>query len=91
MRRGYEDAYRIAGVGPPEANGHGHHPIHNLTDLGNAERLVARHSHDLRYVHPWGKWLAWAGRRWAVDASGQVERLAVETVRAVSFRSAITG
>jgi P4 family phage/plasmid primase-like protien len=58
-------------------------PSFNLTDLGNAERLVARHGDDLRYVHPWGKWLVWDGKRWAVDAAGEVERRAVETVRSI--------
>jgi P4 family phage/plasmid primase-like protien len=58
-------------------------PSFNLTDLGNAERLVARHGADLRYCHPWGKWLAWDGIRWVVDASGEVERRVIETVRGI--------
>jgi putative DNA primase/helicase len=53
------------------------------TDLGNAERLVTRHGHDLRYCHIWGKWLVWDGRRWLVDASGEVVRRAKETVGAI--------
>jgi len=60
----------------------------NLTDLGNAKRLVTRHGDDLRYVHPWGKWLAWDGRRWAVDATGEVERRAVETVASIYAEAA---
>jgi putative DNA primase/helicase len=63
-------------------------PSFNLTDLGNAERLVARHGDDLRYCHPWGKWLAWDGRRWAVDATGEVERRAVETVASIYTEAA---
>jgi putative DNA primase/helicase len=63
-------------------------PAFNLTDLGNAERLVARHGDDLRYCHPWGKWLAWDGRRWAVDATGEVERRAVETVASIYTEAA---
>jgi putative DNA primase/helicase len=55
----------------------------NLTDLGNAERLVYRDGKDLLYVHPWHKWLAWDGKRWKVDDSGEVERMAVETVRSI--------
>jgi P4 family phage/plasmid primase-like protien len=53
------------------------------TDLGNAERLVARHGDDLLYVHKWKKWLVWDGKRWAIDTSGEVERRAVATVRAI--------
>ena len=54
-----------------------------LTDLGNAERLVDRHGADLRFVHLWNKWLAWDGKRWKIDACGEVERMAVETVRSI--------
>ena len=54
-----------------------------LTDTGNAERLVARHGHDLRYVHLWGKWLAWDGRCWAIDETGEIERRAKATVRTI--------
>jgi putative DNA primase/helicase len=53
------------------------------TDMGNAERLVARHGSKLRYCHPWGKWLVYDGRRWEVDATAEVERLAKETVRSI--------
>ncbi len=86
MTRGQEWARRMAGVGTeeaPSANGRAAWPVHNLTDLGNAERLVARHGDDLRYCHPWRKWLAWDGKRWSIDVSGEVERRAVETVRAI--------
>ena len=70
------------------ADGSHHQPDHDalsfhLTDLGNAERLVARHGDDLRYVHPWAKWLVWDGKRWKPDTTGEVERRARETVRAI--------
>lgn len=52
------------------------------TDAGNAERFVARHGKDLRYVHEWGVWLIWDGRRWAPDRIGQVMERAKETIRA---------
>jgi P4 family phage/plasmid primase-like protien len=55
----------------------------NRTDLGNAERLVARHGEDLRYCHPWRKALVWDGTRWAKDETGAVDRLAAETVRSI--------
>ena len=85
MRRGQDWARRMAGVTTeePSANGHAAWPVHNLTDLGNAERLVAAHGDDLRYVHPWRRWLWWNGQRWAVDVTGEVERRAVETVRSI--------
>ena len=61
------------------------------TDLGNAERMVHRHGADLRYCHPWRAWLVWDGRRWRVDASGEVERRAVETVRSIYAEAASAG
>ena len=57
-------------------------PYH-LTDMGNAERLIARHGADLHWCKPWGKWLTWDGRRWAVDDTEQVAQRAKETVRAI--------
>ncbi len=51
------------------------------TDYGNAQRLTARHGRNLRYIRPWRRWLAWDGRRWGHDQSGEVERRAKHTVR----------
>jgi len=52
-----------------------------LTDSGNAERFAAQHGGDVRYCHPWQKWLVWDGRRWNIDDTAAVERLAKATVR----------
>ena len=60
----------------------------NLTDLGNAQRLVARHGQDMRYCYPWSKWLVWDGVRWAKDESGEVDRRAKETVRNIYAEAA---
>lgn len=60
-----------------------------LTDMGNAQRLVAQFGHGLRYCHAWGKWLVWDGRRWKIDETGGVVRCAKETVRAI-FEEAAT-
>lgn len=54
-----------------------------LSDLGNAERLVARHGAGLRYCHNWGKWLVWDERRWVVDDTGAVRQMARQTVRSI--------
>jgi putative DNA primase/helicase len=52
------------------------------TDLGNAERLVARHGQDLRYTED-GRWLAWDGTRWLHDNTGEVTRRMKQTVRSI--------
>lgn len=54
------------------------------TDYGNAERLVARHGEDLRYVTAWKAWLVWDGSRWTRDTTEEVERRAKETARQIS-------
>jgi putative DNA primase/helicase len=56
-------------------------PAFNLTDLGNGQRLVARHGDDLRYCYPWGKWLIYDGQGWNEDLTGEIDRRAKETVR----------
>lgn len=53
------------------------------TDLGNAERFVARHGGGVRYLPAWRKWLLWDGKRWAIDETLGILRLAKDTVRAM--------
>jgi putative DNA primase/helicase len=53
------------------------------TDLGNAERLVAKFGPDIRYTGEAG-WLVWDGQRWAPDpGSSQTMKYAGLTVRAM--------
>jgi putative DNA primase/helicase len=67
------------------SNGHGRAPSpgFNLTDLGNAARLVHRHGRNLRYCWLWRKWLVWDGKRWVKDDTGEVYRLAKDTVASI--------
>lgn len=68
----YKEANRVRPAG-----------LYPFTDTGNAERLVRKFGADLRYCHPWGKWLVWDGRRWVLDDTAQVERFAKKTVRSI--------
>jgi putative DNA primase/helicase len=52
----------------------------HCSDLGNARRLVRLHGADLRYSTTHG-WLAWDGRRWARDETGEPVRRAKATAR----------
>lgn len=54
---------------------------YNHTDVGNAQRVVALHGSNFRYCHPWKKFLIWDGKRFAVDLTGEIDRLAKDTVR----------
>ena len=52
-----------------------------LTDLGNAERLVALYGKNLRYCFAWKKWLVWDGIRWNTDDTGALRRLCKDMIR----------
>lgn len=54
-----------------------------LSEMGNAERLIAAHGDEILYCYDFHKWLAWDGRRWATDNAGRVHRLAKQTVKAI--------
>jgi putative DNA primase/helicase len=56
--------------------------IRPLTDMGNAERLIARHGRDLRYCYEMGKWFVWFGNRWVEDRAA-AERKAKDAVRVI--------
>lgn len=53
------------------------------TDLGNSLRLVIRHGDDLCYCYNWKCWMVWNGGRWVRDGTGEIERRAKKTVRAI--------
>jgi putative DNA primase/helicase len=93
----YRQAQRRAGAkAAPGTNGDGHGDDTpagegrqpgdgdtHLTDVGNAQRLVARHGQDLRYCFPWRQWLAWDDRRWAADQTGEAVRRVKDTQAAL--------
>ena len=54
-----------------------------LTDLGNAERLVATHGERLRFNVNSGRWHWWTGKVWAPDETGEVHRRLREVVRSI--------
>lgn len=55
------------------------------TDLGNARVFVRRHGDDIRYCHPFARWLVWDGGRWQQDDLGEVERRQKEVLDALLF------
>lgn len=55
----------------------------NCTDLGNAERLVARYRDRVRHCPQRKKWLLWDGTRWRWDETSAVERMAKRTARSI--------
>lgn len=59
-----------------------------LTDLGNAQRLVAQHGHDLRFCIAQNRWLVWDGQRWRPDHTQEVMRRAKDTARSIYSEAA---
>ncbi len=59
----------------------------NLTDLGNSRRLVRLYGKDLRYCHPWRRWLCWNGKQWASDPA-RAYQLAVQAIAAMYAEAA---
>ena len=62
-----------------------------LTEMGNAARLVARYGCDLKYCHPWRKWLVWDGTRWKPDDTGKIMRLAKDTAMRIGDEAHAAG
>jgi len=61
----------------------------NLTDVGNGQRLAARHGRDLRYCAPLGTWFLWTGQRWRPDAGNAVRELGKATARTILTEAAL--
>lgn len=57
--------------------------IYKKSDLGNAQRLAARYAETVRHVSTTGCWHIWRDGRWAIDDTGEIERYARTTVRAM--------
>ena len=58
-------------------------PAHfNLTDYGNAERLVSLHGDNIRFSPERKAWVIWAGKVWEWDMGGvRIAKLAKKTAR----------
>lgn len=61
----------------------------NLTDVGNGQRLAARHGRDLRYCAPLLTWFLWTGQRWRPDAGNAVRELGKATARNILGEAAL--
>ncbi len=74
-----KEDHALGTVGEPSETPVG---AYQLSDLGNAERLIAAHGDDLRWIPGLG-WFAWDGRRWQRDETGEPLRRAKLAVRAI--------
>ena len=49
---------------------------YDMTDTGNAHRLYDKFGHIIRYSYNRKKWYYWDGKKWRLDESGEVKKLA---------------
>jgi putative DNA primase/helicase len=54
---------------------------YQMTDSGNAERMVALYGREFRWVVDAKEWIAWDGRRWAPGSVERVKVIALYTAR----------
>lgn len=62
---------------------------YNLTDVGNAMRMLERHAGEFRYCNIWKKFLVWDKTRYVIDDTGSIERMAKETIRNILNEAAM--
>ncbi len=74
---GRQEAQKTRGASPLQTQAN----VEHLTDMGNAQRFATQHGPSVRYCHPWGKWLVWKQAYWGEDDTGEVLRLAKETIK----------
>lgn len=60
----------------------------NLTDMGNADRLISLFGDEILFCYPWNTWLVWNGKRWQRDETGEIDRKAEATVRSIYAEAA---
>jgi phage/plasmid-associated DNA primase len=71
----YNIAYSVSRYGPGKQFA--------LTDMGNAERLVARYGHNLHFCVDTGEWLYFDRTHWAVNRIDMVIQLAKKAIRSI--------
>ena len=82
-----DSGLRLVELAPGASTGSALDEVRHLTDLGNAERLVADHGERLRFIPGLG-WYTWDSRRWKRDRDGDVVRCMKETVRGLAAEAA---
>lgn len=62
-------------------------PPLNLTDLGNARRLIKLYGGKILYCELWEQWLVWDSTRWKLDQTSEVKRMAKATVKQIPLEA----
>lgn len=62
-----------------------------LSDAGNAERLIHLFGEDIRFISDWQKWAIWSGSVWERDEDGGMTRRALEMARKIAQELPLAG
>lgn len=54
-----------------------------FTEMGLADRFIARHGRDVCYIPIWKKWVIWTGKQWELDEGNKVKLKGKETIRSL--------
>lgn len=49
---------------------------YDMTDTGNAHRMYDKFGNIIKYSYNRRKWMYWDGKRWRIDESGEIKKLA---------------
>ena len=93
LRAGIQERYYQLSA-PTDGSGEGGKTIRvvlgfDLTDMGNAERLVAYYGHDIRYCAELKEWYLWKSSHWVLDDKLYIWELARETVKRIHYEALI--
>lgn len=55
----------------------------HLTAMGNADRLLAAHGTNIKYVYEWDSWVNWASTHWQRDSGAQIALMAQQTAMSI--------
>lgn len=60
----------------------------HLTAMGNADRLLAAHGANIKYVYEWDSWVNWASTHWQRDSGAQIALMAQQTAMSIRDEAA---
>jgi putative DNA primase/helicase len=69
------------GPGPQPGTGAASEPPLPYSDVTNGYAFVRDHGADVRFCHPWGKWMVWTNTHWDYDQHGTVLAHAKKTIK----------
>ena len=73
----------VTAKGKPKPDGMLLPSYHDLTDLGNGERLIDKYGNVIRFCPESKTWFVYDGKRWKPDSGQMMNSFAAEVVRGI--------